>query len=276
MSRKNIVITGSTKGIGFGLAKQFMARGHNVVVSGRNQANAALAASQLQTSATHGAKAVGIGCDVSDIKQVEALWAGAKAAFGRIDIWINNAGAINTMRPIGALEPADILAVPRTNLIGTMNCCQIALAGMNAQEAVGGIKGALYNFEGFGSDGTQTEGLSIYGASKFGLTYFTKALIKETKGGQVRVGYMSPGMVTTEMLLKAKHDVSPERWKKMKWIYRILANDVDTVTAWLVDNVLANTKHGAHIAWLTRGKAVVRFFKAFVIKPKPLPELEAA
>jgi NAD(P)-dependent dehydrogenase (short-subunit alcohol dehydrogenase family) len=141
---------------------------------------------------------------------------------------------------------------------------------------VNGIKGALYNFEGFGSDGAKSEGMSIYGASKFGLTYLTKTLIKETKDSQVLVGYLSPGMVTTDMLLKAKQDVSPERWARMKRLYRILANDVDTVTAWLVDNTLANTKHGAHIAWLTRGKAVARFFKALVMKPKPLPDLEAA
>ncbi len=276
MSSKTIVVTGSTKGIGFGLAKQFIARGHNVVVCGRNSANAEKAASELQAFATGGAKAKGFGCDVSDMAQVEALWAGAKAAFERIDIWINNAGAINTMRPISELDAADILSVPRTNLIGTMNCCQTVINGMNGQEIVEGTKGALYNFEGFGSDGTKTEGLSIYGASKFGLTYFTKALIKETKGGLVRVGFLSPGMVTTEMLLKAKHDVSPERWKKMKWIYRILANDVETVTAWLAENTLANTKHGAHIAWLTTGKAALRFFKSFVVKPKPLPELESA
>ncbi|MDX2142693.1 MAG: SDR family NAD(P)-dependent oxidoreductase [Rhodospirillaceae bacterium] len=276
MAAKTAVITGSTRGIGFGLAKQFIMRGHSVVVSGRSQDSANKAAAELQAFATGGAKATGIACDITDIAQVEALWSSAQKALGRIDIWINNAGAINTMRPIGELDPADIMAVPRTNLIGTALCCQVALRGMNAQEAVGGIKGALYNFEGFGSDGAKSEGMSIYGASKFGLTYFTKTLIKETKGGQVLVGLLSPGMVTTEMLLKAKHDVSPERWARMKRLYRILANDVDTVTAWLVDNVLANTKHGAHIAWLTRGKAVLRFFKALVVKPTPLPELEVA
>jgi NAD(P)-dependent dehydrogenase (short-subunit alcohol dehydrogenase family) len=276
MAQKTVVITGSTKGIGFGLAKQFIARGHNVVVCGRNAANAQAAAHALLAFATAGAQALGAGCDITDLKQVEALWAQAQAKFKRVDIWINNAGAINTVRPIGELEPADILSVPRTNLIGTMHCCQTVLNGMNGQDLVDGVKGAIYNFEGFGSDGAKSPGMSIYGASKFGLTYFTKSFIKETKGGPVLVGFMSPGMVTTEMLLKAKHDVSPERWAKMKWLYRILANDVDTVTIWLVEHVLANRKHGAHIAWLTRGKAVLRFFKALVIKPKPLPELEAA
>jgi NAD(P)-dependent dehydrogenase (short-subunit alcohol dehydrogenase family) len=246
------------------------------VVCGRARAAAEAAAARLRAAVTGGAEVRGFGCDVADAAQVEALWAGAKAAFGRIDIWINNAGAINTMRPVDALEPADLMAVPRTNLIGTMLCCRTALNGMGAQEPVNGLKGAIYNFEGFGSDGARSAGLSVYGATKFGLRYFTKTLVKETRGGAVLVGTLSPGLVTTDMLLKARHEVGPERWARMKRIYRIIANDAGTVTAWLADRTLANTAHGAHIAWLTPGKAALRFLKALVVKPKPLPELEAA
>jgi NAD(P)-dependent dehydrogenase (short-subunit alcohol dehydrogenase family) len=213
---------------------------------------------------------------VTDPRMLEALWRKSAAAFGRIDIWINNAGAINTMTGVTTLDPDEIMSVPRTNLIGTIHGCRVALNGMTAQDQIDGVKGAIYNFEGFGSDGTKTEGLSVYGATKFGLTYFTKSLIKETKGGPVLVGFMSPGLVTTDMLLRAGRELAPDRWAKTKKIYRIIANDVDTVAAWLVDRVLANRRHGAHIAWLTRIKAVGRFVRALFVKPKPLPELEAA
>ena len=78
------------------------------------------------------------------------------------------------------------------------------------------------------------------------------------------------------MLLEAKHEVSPERWKRMQFIYGILAERVETVTPMLVEGVLANTKHGATIAFLTRGKALLRFAKHFLIKKRPMPkELEA-
>ncbi|MDX2221277.1 MAG: SDR family oxidoreductase [Rhodospirillaceae bacterium] len=272
----NIVVTGSTRGIGRGLALQFLKRGQNVVVCGRSLAAAQTAAAELQSQATGGARAVAAACDVTDAVQVEALWTTATAALGRIDIWINNAGAINTMRPVTELVPGEIMSVPRTNLVGTMLCCRAALNGMARQDPVNGRRGAIYNFEGFGSDGTKRPGMSIYGASKFGLTYFTKCLIKETRGGDILVGFMSPGIVVTDMLLKAKDDLPPERWAKTKRIYRILANDVDTVTAWLAERVLANSRHGAKIAWLTGAGAAGRFLKALFVKPAPIPELEAA
>lgn len=276
MARPSVVVTGSTRGIGLGLAKHFALRGCNVVVSGRSQQNCDAAAEAVRSTAAVGVEVMGIACDITDPRQSEALWAKASAAFKRIDIWINNAGAINRMTVVSSLDADDILAVPRINLTGTVYACRTALNGMNAQDSIDGIKGAIYNFEGFGSDGTQTAGLSIYGATKFGLTYFTKSLIRETKGGQVLVGFMSPGLVTTEMLLRAAQEMPPERWARTKKIYRILANDADTVSAWLVDRVLANRRHGAHIAWLTRIKAAGRFFKSLAFKPKPLPDLEAA
>ena len=72
----NIVITGSTKGIGFGLAKAFLESGHNVVVSGRSQDNVYDTLNRLQAPAS---KCIGLACDVSDLAQVEALWQFAEA-----------------------------------------------------------------------------------------------------------------------------------------------------------------------------------------------------
>lgn len=266
-TNKCVVITGSTRGIGRGLAREFLKRGHSVMVSGRSQESVNAAVADAQTDITGEAKVAGQPCDITDLTQVQALWDAAITAFGRVDMWINNAGAINVMQPIGELQEADMTGVPMTNLVGMMNGCRVALNGMTAQG-----HGALYTFEGFGSDGAKSDGMSVYGASKFGLRYFTKSLIKETKGGPVLVGTMSPGMVTTDMLLAAKDEVSPERWKKMQFIYRILAEDVETVTPYLVDGVLANTKHGATIAWLTRPKALLTFAKHFLIKKRPIPK----
>jgi NAD(P)-dependent dehydrogenase (short-subunit alcohol dehydrogenase family) len=264
---KAVVVTGSTRGIGHGLVREFLKRGHSVMVSGRSQASVDAAVTELQRHATGDAKITGQTCDITDLAQVQALWEAAAKAFDRVDIWINNAGAINVMRPIGELRPMDMTGVPMTNLVGMMNGCRVALNGMTAQG-----QGALYTFEGFGSDGAKSDGMSVYGASKFGLRYFTQSLIKETKGGPVLVGSMSPGMVTTDMLLGAKNEVSPERWKKMQFIYRILAEDVETVTPFLVEGVLANTKHGATIAWLTRSKALMIFLKHFLIKKRSIPK----
>ncbi|MFL2771168.1 MAG: SDR family oxidoreductase [Rhodospirillaceae bacterium] len=266
LEQKTVVVTGSTRGIGQGLTKEFLKLGHSVMVSGRSEASVESAIENLTHFAADSARIAGQVCEISDLAQVQGLWDAAKARFGSVDIWINNAGAISVMHPIGELRPEDMRDIPETNLVGMMNGCRVALNGMTEQG-----HGALYTFEGFGSDGAKSEGMSVYGATKFGLRYFTKSLVKETRKGPVIVGSMSPGMVTTEMLLGARDEVSPERWKSMQFIYRILAEEVETVTPWLVEGVLKNSKHGASIAWLTRGKALLRFAKHFLIKKRPIP-----
>ena len=269
MAGKVVVVTGSTKGIGRGMAREFLKRGHNVVVSGRSQGAVDEAVADLSKDAANGAKALGVPCDVTDYAQVQAMWDKATAAFGRVDIWINNAGMSNSRFPIGELLQDEVEAVPRTNLIGTMNGSQIALKGMKAQG-----NGDLYNFEGYGSNGTKQKGMSLYGCTKFAITYFTKCLIKETKNSPVRVGYMSPGIVITDLSIRDKTKVSPKQWAFTVMIYNILADRVETVTPWLVENVLANTKHGARIAWLAPGKSIWRFLKSRFLKPGDrFPEL---
>lgn len=269
MNGKVVVVTGSTKGIGRGLVREFLKRGHNVVVSGRTQAAVDDAVADVSKDAANGAKALGVPCDVTDYAAVQNLWDKAVATYGRVDIWINNAGMSNSRFAIGKLLQDEVDAVPRTNLIGTLNGSQVALKGMKAQGA-----GDIYNFEGFGSNGSKQKGMSLYGCTKFAITYFTKALIKETKGGPVRVGYMSPGIVITDLSIRDKTKVPPKQWAFTIMIYNILADRVETVTPWLVEKVLANTTHGARIAWLTRGKSLWRFLKSRFVKPGDrFPEL---
>ena len=88
---KTIVITGSTRGIGYGMATAFLEMGCAVVISGRQQAVVDQAVSALADR--FGAEKVfGTACDVRKLDQVQGLWDAAAAHFGRIDIWINNAG----------------------------------------------------------------------------------------------------------------------------------------------------------------------------------------
>lgn len=88
---KKIVITGSTRGIGFGLARSFLELGQSVVVSGRTAETVESVRAAL--AKTYGEDRVaGIPCDVTQCDAVQALWERAVDAFGSIDIWINNAG----------------------------------------------------------------------------------------------------------------------------------------------------------------------------------------
>jgi short-subunit dehydrogenase len=131
---------------------------------------------------------------------------------------------------------------------------RVALQGMLKQG-----RGQIYNMEGQGSDGTMRPGLTLYGTTKAAITALTKGLIKEVKGKPVQVCYLSPGMVITDLLVG---DYSPEEFERVKRIFNILADKLETVSPWLVDQILANDKHGARIAWLTPQKAAYRFLTA--------------
>jgi len=252
---KTIIVTGSTRGIGHGLADAFLARGCSVTISGRHQASVDEATSKL--AATHGEERLfGHPCDVTDFEEVQGLWDASKARWGQIDIWINNAGIAHAQTDLWVQAPEEMAAVVETNITGTLYGAKVALTGMLEQGS-----GSLYNMEGLGSDGRRVEGLTVYGTTKYGLRYLTEALVEATKGTPVIVGALRPGMVLTDLLTKQYED-RPEDWEGAKRIFNILADRVETVAPWLADRVLANSRHGARFQWLSRGKVIGRFLTA--------------
>jgi NAD(P)-dependent dehydrogenase (short-subunit alcohol dehydrogenase family) len=250
-----VVITGSTRGIGFGLAQQLLERGCALTISGRSQESVQAALQKL--AADYPAeRLLGQPCDVTDYQQLVGLWEAAVARFGRVDIWINNAGISNPRQPVWQQSPEVIANVIDTNLKGVIYGCRLVAEKMLAQ---GG--GALYNMEGLGSDGRRVPGLVLYGTTKYGLHYFTDSLIQEAEGTSLVVGSLSPGMVATDMLSGEEQRNDPD-WERTKRVMNILSDRVETVTPWLADQVLANQANGARIKWLTRGKILGRFLQA--------------
>jgi NAD(P)-dependent dehydrogenase (short-subunit alcohol dehydrogenase family) len=269
--QKSIVITGSTRGIGKGIARELLQRGYLVTISGRSQPAVDLALSELAASSANGGRALGVACDVSSGPALQQLWDASKAAFGRVDIWVNNAGISHDRQYGGELRDSDVFAVQETNLLGMMLATQIAMKGMQAQ---GG--GIIYNMEGFGSNGMTTPGMGLYGASKFALTYFNKCLIAETAGSPVKICYLSPGIVITDLLKRDMGSTSEKEWERTQRIYNILADRVETVTPYLAAGILANEKAGARVAWLTSRKAAARFFGSLFRKRRILTEADLA
>lgn len=246
------VVTGSTRGIGRGLAKALLERGWSVVLNGRSQAAVDEAVQALGPD-----RVAGHAADITDADALQGLWDAAVAAFGRVDLWINNAGRAHDQHPLVDLDPATLRSVVETNVLGTLLGCRTAIAGMTAQ---GG--GRLAIMEGLGSDHrTVVPGLLAYGASKSAVGYLGRALTRELRGGLVQLAILSPGMVTTDLLLEPYRD-RPEDLQKAKRIFNILADHADTVTPWLVDRLLAEPRHGARIAWLTGPKIAWRFATA--------------
>lgn len=263
---KVIVITGSTRGIGLGLADQFLARGCQVMVSGRSQEGVDQAVAGLAKQ--HGAERVaGQSCDVSDVAQVQALWDAAVARFDKVDIWINNAGQGNMLAPLWELDAELMRSVVDTNVLGTLYGCKVAINGFLKQGY-----GRLYNMEGFGSRGGGTvKGLTLYGTSKAALAFLDKSLAAELEGKPVSMGSILPGMVLTDMLLNQRSG-DPAEWERSKWIYNILADKVETVTPWIADQVLKSQKNGAYITWLNGLKIMLRFLTARLSKRRVVEE----
>ena len=249
----NVVITGSTKGIGCGLAAEFANRGHNVLICGRSQASVD---EGLERIGAQSGQVIGQPCDVSKREQIQALWDRAISEFGSVDIWINNAGLARTIWPIVDTPPDQIDAMLDINMPGTINGSITAAKGMSEQG-----HGKIFNMLGGGSDGEYFPGIAIYGTTKRGLDYFTTALAKELKDSGVIVGKIRPGMVVTEAVIReAKANL--ESFEKSRKMMNNLVDQVETVAPFLVDEMLAFDKTGGKIRWLTGAKIGMRMLKS--------------
>jgi len=273
----SVVITGGARGIGYGLAKAFLARGASVVISGRAIAavDAAVAALEADSRANgeaaangqaRGGRILGAACDVRDYDSVQRLWEFAESALGKVDIWINNAGIGQSQSDIEDLDAGLIKDIFSTNCAGALFGSKVALTGMKKRGS-----GAVYNMEGLGSKGGLIRGMTAYGASKRALAYITDSLAKEAAGSGLIVGALLPGMTVTDLITK-EYEGKPEEWARVRKIFNILSDTVDTIAPWLADRMLMNRRNGARIVWLTGGKAAWRFLSSPFVKRSPYAE----
>lgn len=256
---KTVVITGSTRGLGLEMARCFRRKNLNVVINGTNASRLELALKELRDIPGDG-QVLGIAGNICQEEDIRKLIQETTRQFGSIDIWINNAGVNQPMRPIWELGSEEIDALLDIDLRGTILGSKAAMNQMCAQGY-----GDIYNMEGYGSNDAMMLGLNMYGTTKRAVTHFTQALAKESeeRGTGVRVSRLSPGIMITDFTVKAlggKENISlPEKTKK---VYNILGDYPDVVAAFLTDGILSNAKNNAHIEWLTSSKAAWRFMTA--------------
>ncbi|MDD4801920.1 MAG: SDR family NAD(P)-dependent oxidoreductase [Syntrophomonas sp.] len=259
---KNVVITGSTRGIGFCMAKEFLQAGCNVTLSGRGQILPESNHNELKSLET---KYIYIQCDVQEKASLQNLWDASITRWGSVDIWINNAGQ-NTPYlfswETGEKYTANVI---KTNVAGMIYGSQIAAAGMLKQR-----QGAIYSMEGLGSNNMIQPKTILYGTTKCALTYFMKGLARELDGTGIIAGRLSPGMMLTNFITKTPDGeqsevISEERFKK---IFNILADKPETVAKFFVPKILSNTKNDVQINWMTNRKAAWRFITARFRKEK--------
>ncbi len=192
MHEKTVLITGASRGIGEATAREFVAQGARVALLARSAESLSDLAGQL------GDAALAIPCDVSRYWEVEAAVAATVKEFGRLDVLVNNAGAIEPIGPIGQLDPAGWEKVIDINLKGVFHGMRAALPVMLEQ---GG--GSILTVSS-GAAHSAVEGWSAYCASKAGAAMLTRSLDLEYRGLGIRAMGLSPGTVATQMQREIK------------------------------------------------------------------------
>lgn len=184
---KTAVVTGSTRGIGLATARALLDRGARVLICARDGDEVDRTVAVLRKQ--YGENVRGERCNVRSYDDVRALFETAKAAFGKLDILINNAG-IGSRNNVADMPVEEWSAMIDTNLSGVFYCCHEALPLMKQSGGyiinIGSLAGKYAH-----------PGSAAYSASKFGLIGFSEALMQEVRFDHIRVSYIMPGSVNT-------------------------------------------------------------------------------
>ncbi|KAK7314470.1 hypothetical protein VNO77_32995 [Canavalia gladiata] len=264
---RNVVITGSTRGLGKALAREFLLSGDHVVVTSRSPESVQATVKELEENLKEGiansvgssltklskAKVVGIACDVCEPHDVQRLANFALKELGYIDIWINNAGTNKGFRPLLQFSDEDIKQIVSTNLVGSILCTREAMRVMKNQANAGHI----FNMDGAGSGGSSTPLTAVYGSTKCGLRQLQGSLLKECKRSKVGVHTASPGMVLTDLLLSGST-------VQNRQMFNIICELPETVARTLVPRMRVVKGTGKAINYLTPPRILLALVTAWL------------
>lgn len=182
------LVTGGSKGIGYGIAQALVRAGVDVVITGRSAASLTTATSSLEALA--GGRVVAMPVDVRDYDAVTKAVADTVARFGGLDIVINNAG-VGAFVAVSEMTPAQWADTIGTNLTGVFNVSQASLAALKRR---GG--GYIVNISSLAGKNAFV-GAAAYCASKAGLNQFAEVLNQEVRHDNIKVTTIAPGSVAT-------------------------------------------------------------------------------
>jgi NAD(P)-dependent dehydrogenase (short-subunit alcohol dehydrogenase family) len=185
------VVTGASRGLGHAISRLYGREGARVVIASRS---ATAVADAVEALRREGIDAAGQACDVSVRDEVDQLRQLALDTYGRLDIWVNNAGLSGVFGPTVDVPPESFEAVVSTNVLGTYHGTVSALEVMLAQGS-----GHIVNLMGRG-DKNPVPFQTAYAASKTWIRAFTLAVAEENEDTGVHVHAFNPGLVQTDML----------------------------------------------------------------------------
>jgi 3-oxoacyl-[acyl-carrier protein] reductase len=224
-SKQVAIVTGSSRGIGAAIAQRLAKEGYAVIVN--YAGNAAEAQGVVGVIEGAGGSALAVQADVADATAVKAMFDAAIAAFGRVDVLVNNAGIMPPALP--HLADTDDQTFDRlfaVNVKGTFN---------TLREAANRLQhgGRIVNFS-TSVIGLGLPGYAVYGATKGAVEVMTNIMAKELRGKNISVNAVAPGPTATDLFLNGKSEEVIQRMSKMAPLERLgTPEDIAAAVAFL-------------------------------------------
>src|SRR6267154_1572018 len=221
---KVALVTGASRGIGAAVAKRLAQDGFTVVINYAGDTKSAMALARKIEG--NGGRTLTAKADVSDPNAVRGMFDAAEAAFGGVDVLVNNAG-IMKLAKIADSDDALFDQQVAINLKGSFNAMREAAKRLRDG-------GRVINFS-TSVVGLKTETYGVYAATKSAVETMTAILAKELRGRNIAVNAVAPGPVATELFLTGKSPELVDRMAKMNPMERLgTPQDIASVVAFLV------------------------------------------
>ncbi|MBX4977223.1 SDR family oxidoreductase [Rhizobium lentis] len=220
---KVALVTGASRGIGAEVARRLAKDGFTVVVN--YSGSAAPAQELVREIEQSGGKALAAKADVSDAEAVRRMFDAAEAAFGGIDVLVNNAG-IMMLSSLAEADDANFDRQIAVNLKGTFNTLREAAKRLRDG-------GRIINFS-TSVVGLKLETYGVYAATKAAVETLTAIMAKEMRGRNITANAIAPGPVGTDLFLNGKPEELIARMAKMNPLERLGApEDIAAAVAFL-------------------------------------------
>ena len=218
------IVTGSSRGLGRAIAKEYAKEGAKVVVCARSQSPTGLAGTMEETAAdirAEGGEVLALACDVTDQSQVEDMVRQVLDRYERIDVLVNNAGAMVLGQTLLEIEPARWKQVVEVNVTGPYLVTRAVLPTMINQQ-----RGSIINIGSRMADDPKQGGGVLYSSSKAALQMFSYCLADEVRQHNIAVNILSPGGLRSE-------GSAAIPWTQRDWHLRVEPEEVGPSAVYL-------------------------------------------